>query len=125
MRADVLVLLGSEQEAQRQARRVIQYRTAPPQIIHYEGLVARWTALAAVGREELLIANQQLTDIGSNLERLDAIDQLELLSAIVHTRQRLGMSVHAERAMMRERMANLPPATVQLLAKLRMPTDCT
>lgn len=125
MRADVLLLLGSEQEAQRQARRVIQYRTAPPQIIHYEGLVARWTALAAVGREELLVANQQLTDIGSNLERLDAIDQLELLSAIVHTRQRLGMSVHAERAMMRERMANLPPATVQLLAKLRMPTDCT
>ncbi|MER3485935.1 MAG: hypothetical protein C4345_08155, partial [Chloroflexota bacterium] len=118
MKSDVLFLLGYEEQAKSAARRVIHYETGQPPIAHYEGLVARWTALAACRRSERLIAQQHLAELRARLERYAAIDQVEILGSIIYNQHCLGLAAPAEGAMMRDRLRHLPPATADLLAKL-------
>jgi DNA-binding SARP family transcriptional activator/type II secretory pathway predicted ATPase ExeA/tetratricopeptide (TPR) repeat protein len=82
--ADILHLTGQSAAALAAAREGLDYRSLTLYSASFAGLFARWLAMTSSAPDERRAAGVCLESIVSQLDRHDAVDQVEILCACVH-----------------------------------------
>lgn len=114
--ADILHLTGQSTDALAAAREGLDYRSLTLHSASFAGLFARWLAMTSSGPEERRAAGVCLDSIVSNLDRHDALDQVEILCACVHFEARRSCGSLEMRMVLKEKLTQLPfPITDQLV----------
>jgi hypothetical protein len=116
-KADILLLVGQRSSALTVAREAIG-QSPVLYSSFFAGIFARWLALTSIGSLTEPDAKAQITRMIQELEKFDALDQVEILCA----RNILGcesQSVLEESTrIIRNKLADLPPAITNQLARL-------
>ena len=119
--ADVLWALGDRSRAIEAARRAIKDRNYAVQSISYAGAFARWAVHTARTDIELARTKSALQGLGHQFEKLDLLDQAELLIAEEHLRRgrrKTGNWRTRKRSdSITSRLALLPPAASEQLKR--------
>jgi DNA-binding SARP family transcriptional activator/tetratricopeptide (TPR) repeat protein len=117
-KADLLALIGARTEALVWARTSVNYTRLGTLAAYYTGAYARWCALCALTPIERRAARQFLGLIYRSTARRDALDQVEILAALIA----LGEGdVDTElRVDLEERLSALPVGVPRLLKALRL-----
>jgi hypothetical protein len=118
LEADILHLTGQFTAALTSAREGLDYKSLTLHSASFAGLFARWLAVTARTPEERHSARLYLDSIISNLDRHDALDQVEILCACVHIEAgRFGGDVEMRR-ILKAKLAKLPLAITDQLIRL-------
>jgi DNA-binding SARP family transcriptional activator/type II secretory pathway predicted ATPase ExeA/tetratricopeptide (TPR) repeat protein len=113
--ADILQLTGEVAGALVAAREGLDYQSLTLHSDSFAGLFSRWLAMTSSAPDERRAAGICLDSIVSNLDRHDALDQVEVLCACVHLEARSSFGGVEMRMVLREKLAELPfPITDQL-----------
>jgi len=120
-KADVFALLGRDGEALRAAARVVGGTFDDLRSCEIAGPYARWIAKTAVASNAGLAHTRTMLRAAWNeAARLDRLDQLEILNALIWLDHAEGEVVPAERDEMWNRLQELPPAVGEELRRLGM-----
>ncbi len=120
-KADVLAILGREREALKSGRAGTANGMSKSQSDSFSGPHARWSARVAVADQEGVEQAQQM--LRAQLEagdRLDRLDQIEVLNAKVWMDAKGGVSLPAEQAEMWRGLGELPVGVTNELRRLGM-----
>jgi tetratricopeptide (TPR) repeat protein len=121
LEADILHLTGESAAAVAVAREGLDYRCPTLHSASFAGPFARWLAMTSTAQEERQVARVCLDSIVSNLDRHDALDQVEILSACVHLEMRRCGGTSEMRMVLKEKLAQLPYPITDQLVRLGFP----
>lgn len=116
-RADVLTLLGRQEDAKRAAREAIGPTFQGLLSDSRAGAFARWTARVVSTPEEVVRARAEVSEMLARAEDFDALDNAELLAAAVLLGQLNGDDVSRERQLLEQALGRLPEAVCATLRR--------
>ena len=116
--ADIWHLTGQTTTALARAREALDYRLLTPHSAAFAGFFTRWLALASESLDERRKAATWLGSTIANLERHDAMDQVEVLCACVHMDLAAPPGSINVKRMLKEKLAGLPYSITQQLKRL-------
>jgi tetratricopeptide (TPR) repeat protein len=117
-RADVLALLGRQQDAARAAREAVGEEFNALLSDSRAGAYARWRARLVRNPEEARLARGEVLGLLGRGERFDATDRAEILAAARLLGQLTNDDVTSEGQALQQALSQLPPAVGALLRQL-------
>jgi len=120
--ADAKFVAGERREARRDAAAVFLGNAQPAFHSSYAGLIARWRAKLTETEHEAAECLRELTQLSDDLLQFDAVDQAEILSALVYVQRALGRESQTTRTRLTAALSALPHPVTTQLALLDLPT---
>jgi hypothetical protein len=115
--ADIWQLTGQTTTALSRAREALDFSLLAPYSAAFVGLFTRWLALASESQIERRKAATWLSSALANLERYDAMDQVEVLSAFIHLDLAAQLGDVDVTRMLKDRLGVLPYSINEQLKK--------
>ena len=116
--ADIYFAAGETARANRLAAAALERGLLQPLTNGYAGVVARWTARAAIESGGVQEGAELIAGLRQDLDLHDLLDQAELLCATLHMDRVSGANPHGHRLMLVERLSKLPNAVEHQLRRL-------
>lgn len=117
-RADVLAILGRQEDAARAAREAVSSSFDGLLSDSRAGPYARWRARVVRNPEEAGGARAEVLELLNRGERFDALDRVEILAAAILLGQLISIDVSREVKSLQHGLAQLPGAVASLLRHL-------